>query len=123
DLARIDLLLVMRMYRVGSTYGPIARRVVTVHRIVPDVAGSPRLVRLIEWVPDRDAFDHDENAELELLCLRRGGDLEGLRAELERREADLRSVAERGVVGIPDVRRALAAFRGKDPPTIRRGDP
>ncbi len=136
DLARIDLLLVMRMYRVGTAYGPIARRVVSAHRIVPDpgvgapgrvatreAPGGARLVALVEWDAKRDAHEHDETAQLELLCLRRGGPLEALRAELDVRAAYLRDLGERGVLAIPAVRAAIAERRGERPSTIVRGDP
>jgi hypothetical protein len=123
DLARIDLLLVMRMYRVGSAYGAIARRVVSVHRIIPGLTGEAMLVPLIEWDPSSDGWRHDDSAELELLCLRRGGPLDGLRAELDRRETFLRTTAQQGVLGIPEVRRAIARFRGENPSLSVRGDP
>jgi hypothetical protein len=123
DLARIDLLLVMRMYRVGSLYGAIARRVVSAHRIVPGIRGEAHLVPLVEWDRARDEWRHDETAEMELLCLRRGGPLEGLAAELSRREAFLRTTTENGVLGIPEVRGAIAEFRGEAAPMYVRGDP
>ncbi len=123
DLARIDLLLVMRMYRVGSAYGAIARRVVSVHRVVPGLDGEARLVPLVEWDRDADTWRHDENAELELLCLRRGGPLDALAADLERRASFLHATRERGILGIPDVRRAVAEFRGERAPLGVRGDP
>ena len=123
DLARIDLLLVMRMYRVGDRYGALARRVVSVHRIVPGLTGDARLLPLVEWDQATDAWQHDETAELELLCLRRGGTLETLRTELDRREAFLGATAQAGIQGIPEVRRAIADFRGDSTPLIVRGDP
>lgn len=123
DLARIDLLLVMRMYRVGTAYGPVARRVVSAHRMVPDLRGGVSLVRLVGWDGDRDAHEHDESAQIELLCARRGGHAEALRAELDVRAAYLRDLGERGVLAIPAVRAAVAARRGEPPPTYVRGDP
>jgi hypothetical protein len=123
DVARIDLLLVMRMYRVGNAYGTIARRVVSVHRIVAGLDGEPTLRPLVEWDRERDEWQHDENAEMELLCLRRGGPLEALAAELARREAFLRATAERGILTIPEVRQAVADHRGEDLPLTVRGDP
>ena len=123
DLAHIDLLLVMRMYRVGNTYGAIARRVVSVHRVIPGLTGEPTLVPLVEWDLERDEWRHDESAQNELLCLRRGGPLEALRAELERREAFLTTTAGSGILAIPDVRRAIAGFRGEKAQLSVRGDP
>ena len=123
DLARVDLLLVMRMYRVGSAYGAIARRVVSAHRLVPDGHGV-RAARLVEWDASRDAHEHDEAAELELLCLRRGGDLASLASELDRRTAFLEALRDRGVLSIPAVREAVAARRrGETVPLSMRGDP
>lgn len=123
DLARVDLLLVMRIFRVGTAYGPIARRVVSVHRLVPDARSGVELVPLVQWDADHDAHEHDEEAELELLSLRRGGTTEQLRAEIARREAYLRGLRDRGVMSIPAVRDAIADFRGERPPRTVRGDP
>jgi hypothetical protein len=108
DLARIDLLLVMRMYRVGSAYGPVARRVVSVHRVVLGLDGAALLVPLVEWDAKRDAHDHDEAAQLDLLCARRGGQMEALHAEIDIRAAYLGELLERGVLTIPAVRAAVA---------------
>lgn len=134
DLARIDLLLVMRMYRVVGAYGtadpaidpfgrgPIARRVVSVHTVEATARGAtPR--PLVEWDQRGDAHEHDDAAQLELLCLRRGGPLNGLRAELDRRTAYLRSFEERAVHAIPEVREAIATYRGETAPRVIRGDP
>ncbi|MBI2772916.1 MAG: hypothetical protein HYX56_00260 [Chloroflexi bacterium] len=123
DLARIDLLLVMRMYRIGSAYGPVARRVVSMHRLVPDLRGGVALLRLAAWDGRRDALDHDDAAELELLCHRRGGHLEGVRADLDAREAWLGTLAGRGATSIPAVRAAVAELRGEPWPRRMRGDP
>lgn len=124
DLARVDLLLVMRMYRVAGTYGTLARRVVSVHRLVSskDAVG---LVPLVTWDRERDVHEHDETAELELLCARGGpsATIDGLSAELSRREAYLTTLRDTGVTGIREVREALAAFRGERVPLAVRGDP
>lgn len=122
DLARIDLLLVMRMYRVGSAYGPVARRVVSAHRIALTAAGSLGLVPLVEWDAGADAHSHDDAAQLELLCARRGGHIGALRAELDVRAAYLDDLGRQGVLSIPAVRGALAARRGERVPTSLRGD-
>lgn len=123
DLARVDLLLVMRVYRAGSAYGPLARRVVSVHRLVAGPAGRVTPVPLVDWDGERDTHAHDDDAELETLCLRRGGSADALRAEIARREAYLGDLIARGVTGIPAVRDAMAEFRGEKPPRIVRGDP
>jgi hypothetical protein len=122
DLARIDLLLVMRMYRLGSAYGPVVRRVVSAHRIVQAPAGAPGLVPLVEWDAAADAHSHDEAAQLELLCARRGGHIDALRAELDVRAAYLDDLGRGGVLSIPAVRAAVAARRGEPAPTAMRGD-
>lgn len=108
DLARIDLLLVMRMYRVGTSCGPIVRRVVSAHRIVDDPRGGTALVPLVEWDAREDAHEHDASAELELLCARRGGHVDELRADLDVRSAYLVDLRDRGVFAIPAVRAAVA---------------
>ncbi|MDE3112510.1 MAG: hypothetical protein KGN00_11730 [Chloroflexota bacterium] len=123
DLARVDLLLVMRLFRAGTAYGPLVRRVVSVHRLVPDIGGVVRPLPLVEWDAERDSHEHDEAAEVEMLCLRRGGSADALRAEIARREAYLGDLSARGVTDIPAVRDALAEFRGEKLPRIIRGDP
>ena len=123
DLARVDLLLVMRMYRAGSTYGPLVRRVVSVHRLMPGLEGNAMLMPLAEWDRSTDMWRHDPAAETELLCLRRGGPIASLEAELAEREAFLRNTLERGTLSIPDVRRAVAELRGEKGPQYVRGDP
>lgn len=123
DLARVDLLLVMRMYRMDGAYGALARRVVSVDRLLPGIAGGVRPLPLVEWDMRRDAHGHDETAELELLCRRRGGPGGRLSSELDRREAYLRATLQRGILGIVEVRRAIAAYRGEKPPRSLRGDP
>jgi hypothetical protein len=124
DLARIDLLLMMRIYRVAGGYGALARRVVSVHRPVRSKDGVG-LVPLVTWEAQADTHEHDETAELELLCARGGpsATIDGLRAELARREAYLASLHEAGVTGIREVREALARFRGENAPLALRGDP
>jgi hypothetical protein len=124
DLARIDLLVVMRIYRIAGAYDAFARRVVSVHRPVRSRDGVG-LVPLVTWDMERDAHEHDEAAALELLCLRGGpsANAGALRAELARREAYLASLRDTGVTGIRDVRAALADFRGERAPLAMRGDP
>lgn len=130
DIARVDLLLVMRMYRLADgsrsdaalALGPIARRVVSVQRPVPGPRGIA-LVPLVEWDLRSDTHEHDETAELELLCARRGGPVARLRDELDRRDAYLRSLHDRGIVAIPAVRRAIGQYRGEAAPRAVRGDP
>ncbi len=123
DLSRVDLLLVMRIYRAGSAYGPLVRRVVSVHRLAADLAGRVTPIPLVEWDAERDAHEHDDVAQLETLRRRRGGSTDELREEIARREAYLGDLMARGVTDIPAVRDAMAEFRGEKPPRIIRGDP
>jgi len=132
DLARIDLLMVMRMYRIGTTYGPIARRAVSVHRLARDPRGGVHLVPLVEWDAGRDAHEHDDAAQLELLCLRRSlrdqgplplGTMEALRADLDGRARYLTDLARRGMLAVPAVRAAISERRGEAPARVIRGDP
>lgn len=124
NLARIDLLLVMRIYRVAGAYDALARRVVSVHRPVRSKDGVG-LVPLVTWDMEHDAHEHDETAEIELLCSRGGpsATVEGLREELARREAHLASFRDAGVTSIREVRESIARFRGEAVPLALRGDP
>lgn len=114
DLARIDLLLVMRLYRAAPLYvpgraaGALLRRVVSVHRIAP-ANGDLRLVPLVEWQAERDHHEHDDATQLELLCARRPGGKESLLAELDVRARFLDGLRASGVLGIPAVRAAVTA--------------
>ncbi|HET8569074.1 MAG TPA: hypothetical protein VFM93_08830 [Candidatus Limnocylindria bacterium] len=114
DLARVDLLAVMRLY--GTTRGGAVRRLVSLHR-------TSGMVPLVEWDRASDSHRHDEDAELELLCLRLGGGWQALRDELDRRSEFLASLASRRVREIPAVRAALAAYRGEEASDLVRGDP
>jgi len=122
DLARVDVLMVMRMHRAGA-YGPIARRAVALHRPVLAANGGLDLVRLVEWRARGDTFEHDEAAQLELLSLRRGGPRAALASEIEQRAAFLLTLCERRVRAIPEVRAAIARFRDEPAPRQPRGDP
>lgn len=114
DLQRVDLLAVMRLY--GTSRGGVARRLVSLHR----VAG---LVPLVDWDQATDEHRHHESAQLELLCLRSQKPYEELASELQRRTAFIEELTASGVRSIPDVRSALAAYRGERVPASRRGDP
>lgn len=120
DLARIDLLMVMRIYAMGG--GGYARRVVSLHRPMPG-AGGVALLPLVEHDIERDRHVHDGAAELALLAARSGGDAESAGTELARRTKLLVDLVRRGVWTIPDVRAALAADRGERVPSQVRGDP
>jgi hypothetical protein len=121
DLARVHLLMVMRVY--ATTGGGYARRVVSVHRLVPrgeTVAALP----LVSHDERADTHEHDEPAEIDLLhSLWHGADRETVAEELERRTECLTDLLARGCRAIPDVRAELASYRGEPLPNDIRGDP
>jgi hypothetical protein len=121
DLARVHLLMVMRIY--ATSGGGYARRVVSVHRLIPR-GGTVAALPLVEHDEGADAYEHDESAEIELLhSLRRSADTGGVAEELERRSEQLTDLLGRGCRSIPEVRAALASYRGELVPNDIRGDP
>ena len=71
-----------------------------------------------------DAHEHDESAELDLIhSLRQSADREALAEEIVRRSEHLSDLLGRGCRAIPEVRAALASFRGEPVPKDIRGDP
>jgi hypothetical protein len=120
DLARVDLLMVMRIY--GTPHGGHVRRVVSLHRLGGD-DGGVSLTSLVAHDPSGDTFDHDAEREIALLARLRGEDPATLGAELHRRASRLDELAGRGTFDIPEVRAALAADRGEKAPLVLRGDP
>lgn len=120
DLARVQLLVVMRIY--GTTRGGHARRVVSIHRL--GLRGDEvTLLPLVTHEPDGDSFAHDRDAEVALLAALRGGDPAAAALELDRRAARLDELVRRGVFAIPEVRAILAGDRGERAAILRRGDP
>jgi len=121
DLARVNLLMVMRIY--ATTGGGYARRVVSVHRLVPR-GGTVTALPLVAHDERADSHEHEESAEIDLLhSLRQSAAREGLAEELERRAEHLTDLLARGCRAIPEVRAALAANRGEPVPNQVRGDP
>jgi hypothetical protein len=121
DLARVHVLMVMRVY--ATTRGGYARRVVSVHRLAPR-GGTVAAIPLVEHDERADTHTHDESAEIELLCsLRRAADGRRLAEELDRRIEHLTTLVARGSRAIPEVRAALASYRGEVVPNDIRGDP
>ena len=114
DLAAVDLLAVMRIY--ATSRGGLARRVVSLHR-------TDGLVPLVEWDRAADEHQHDESAQLDLLCTRVRRPLEDLRADLAARTTFLDDLTSRGLRAIPAVREAIAGYRGERVPARLRGDP
>src|SRR5215210_2371092 len=87
DLARVHLLMVMRVY--ATTGGGYARRVVSLHRLVPR-GGSVVALALVEHDDRADTHTHDESAEIDLIhSLRQNAEREGLAEELAARSAQL----------------------------------
>ena len=121
DLARVNLLMVMRVY--ATTGGGYARRVVSLHRLVPR-GGTVTPIPLVTHDERTDTHEHDDSAEIDLLhSLRQSADREGLAEELERRSEHLIDLLGRGCRSIPEVRAALASNRGEPVPNEIRGDP
>ena len=121
DLARVDLLMVMRVY--ATMRGEYARRVVTLHRLTGQDGTGLRLVPLVEHDPRADAHSHHENAEHDLLALRRGETADRAAAELDGRVTFLKDLVRRRRHDIDDVRAALAGYRGERAQLEMRGDP
>ena len=120
DLARVHLLMVMRIY--ATTRGGHARRVVSLHRMGPAPDGVA-LTALVTHDDDSDRHTHARDAEVELLAELRGESSDAAAAELDRRAALLDQLIARGSYEIPPVRAALAADRGENAPMSLRGDP
>lgn len=120
DLARVHLLMVMRIY--GSSGGGHARRVVSLHRL-GERDGAVTLAPLMTHTAERDDFTHDEDAEAGLLAELRSEGPAAARTALERRVAVLDGLLRRHIFDIPEVRAAIAADRGEKAPMVLRGDP
>ena len=120
DLARVHLLMVMRIY--ATTRGGHARRVVSLHRLGAAPNGVAMTV-LVTHDDDSDRHTHAREAEVQLLAELRGESRDAAAAELDRRIAVLDQLIARGTYDIPPVRAALAADRGENAPMSLRGDP
>ncbi|MGH2491658.1 MAG: hypothetical protein ACRDF9_09120 [Candidatus Limnocylindria bacterium] len=121
DLARVQLLMVMRIY--ATTGGGYARRVTSLHRLVPR-GGTVVALPLVEHDERADSHEHHDSAEIDLIhSLRRSAEREGLAEELDRRSEHLTDLLGRGRRAIPEVRAALASYRGEPIPNDVRGDP
>lgn len=114
DLARVDLLAVMRLY--STSHGGLARRVVTLHRV-------DGMMPLVTWDQATDTHQHDDDAQQALLCARVRRPLAELRSELASRTRFLERLVAQGVRDILAVRAAIAAARGERVPASLRGDP
>ena len=112
DLARVDLLMVMRVY--ATIGGQYARRVVSLHRLTPRDGTGLRLLPLVAHREGADEHEHNEDAELDLVAKRRNEDIDTAAAELERRTEFLCDLLQQRRREIPDVRSALAEYRGRE---------
>jgi uncharacterized membrane protein YgaE (UPF0421/DUF939 family) len=119
DLARVDLLMVMRIY--ATTRGH-TRRVVSLHRL-SERDGEVTLTPLVTHDAERDDFTHDQDEEHALLARLRHEDIGESRTALEKRGALLDDLVRRNVFDIPEVRAAIAAERGERALLTLRGDP
>jgi hypothetical protein len=119
DLARVQLLMVMRIY--ATTRGH-TRRVVSLHRL-GERDGEIALTSLVTHDAERDDFAHDNDAELALLAELRHEDVAESGAALGKRAALLDDLVRRHVFDIPEVRAAIAADRGERALLTLRGDP
>jgi hypothetical protein len=120
DLARVHLLMVMRIY--ATSRGGQARRVVSLHRL-GERDGTVQLTPLVAHEEANDRFSHDADAELALLAQLRGEDTEAASAALDRRIGLLDDLLRAGTYDIPEVRAAISAERGEKVPILLRGDP
>ena len=121
DLARVQLLMVMRIY--ATTGGGYVRRVISLDRLVAR-DGTVLAVPLVKHDERTDSHDHDEPAEVDLIhSLRPDSDPASLAVEIDRRADHLTDLLRRRCRRIPDVRAALAAYRGERVQSELRGDP
>jgi hypothetical protein len=120
DLAKVDLLMVMRIY--GTTHGGHARRVVSLHTLSAR-GDSVALHPLVTHDPETDGHTHDAPAEAALLAKLRGESAAAAENELARRAEALDDLLRSLTLDIPEVRAALAAHRGEGAPKLLRGDP
>ena len=119
NLARVELLRVMRIYQ--TTQGH-ARRVVSIHELLRD-GDAVEMRPLVTYDTDADTHVHDESAEAEMLARLRREEPSAAERELAKRAARLEALVAAGAFGIPEVREALASDRGERVPSQLRGDP
>lgn len=134
DLARVQLLMVMRIYfdtagrrartngGRGTMFGAQVRRVVTLHRLLLR-DDAVVLVPLVTHDLANDAHAHETSAEAELIASLRHETLESASGEIARRAALLDRLVAQDITDIARVRAALAADRGETAPRTIRGDP
>lgn len=115
DLARVDLLLVMRL---DDADGRAVRRVASVHRLAPGREG-PRAIPLVAHDRRSDLWAHDPAAEAALVAARHELTPAAAERELAARAARLADLAGKATFTMSDVRRALGSpapfFEGDRP--------
>jgi hypothetical protein len=121
DLARVDLLMVMRLLHAPGV--GLIRRVVSLDRL--SLEGRRVTSRaLVRWEPRGDRHVHDEDAELRLLNERLADGARGdIESDLRRRSEFLTGLVRSRVRRLAAVRAALAAYRGEAVASSLQGDP
>jgi hypothetical protein len=103
DLARVDLLVVMRLGRAAD--GP-SRRIVGVHRLAAGSDG-PRATPLVTHDPAVDFWTHDRDAEAALVAGRYGWTPRTAERAIEQRAWRIEDLMRRGVFTIDQVKADL----------------
>ena len=86
--------------------------------------GTVAALPLVTYDERAGTHQHDGSAELDLIhSLRQSADREALAEEIDRRSEQLTDLLGRGCRAIPEVRAALASYRGEPVPKDIRGDP
>lgn len=110
DLARVDLVAVMRLARTAEG---VRRRIVSVDRLSASGAGA---LPLVVHDATADAWLHDRQAEAALVAERHGGDPAGAERAIARRASRIAALVRRQVFGIERVKVALRPLNEGDRP-------
>ncbi len=106
QLGHLTLVIILRLIRMN---GRIHRRMATMHYLESAPDGPPRIVPAMRWDGAGDTHTHYDIADD--LGPRLGYTPDAFRAELDRRTAFLTGLQQEGIRKVPQVRRALAAYR------------
>lgn len=110
DLARIDLVAVMRQERAMDR---VARRVVSLDRLA---AGGPRAIPLVVYDAIADVWLHDRDAEAALVAERHGCDGPAAERAIDRRARRIDELVRRQAFGIERVKAELRPMSEGDRP-------